>query len=168
MQEKQRAMTAFDWGICVLLALIAIAAAYFALRTRGDQGQKHATVTYTVRIAGTDASLLTDASMIAAGDAVFSENGTLPLGTVTRVQTAPHRRAVVRDGEIILTDVPQRIDLDVTVSGMGSYTSGRGWRISEVRVAAGETGSFCIGGYYAARATVIDVSVSENSGNGAR
>ncbi|MBQ8310603.1 MAG: DUF4330 family protein [Clostridia bacterium] len=163
-KHTRHGMTAVDWLLCALLAAGAMTLTWYALRARGADA-KTATVSYTVRIAGADATLFDASPTISPGDAIFSENGTLPLGTVTELHTRPHRRTVVRDGEIQLADVPQRIDIDVTVSATGSYTAGLGWRISEIRIAAGEMGSFHIGAYYATQAEIIGVTVREASGN---
>jgi len=156
--SARRTITLIDWLLCALLAVGALTLGWYALRTRGTDA--HTTpIVYTVRITAADATLFsTDAAPIAQGDAVFSENGTAPLGTVASVRIAPHKRAVVRDGQLIFSEMPDRMDIDVTVRASAMQTEGLGLRVSDVRIAAGEVGSFRIGSYYAAQAIVVHVT----------
>lgn len=162
MQEKKRFITAFDITVCAIAALFVIGAAYFILRAR-TQERISAPLSYTVRIVGVPTNLIDTSSLITAGDSVFSENGTLPLGSVEKVETQPHRKAVVQNGVIVLREVPDLIDIDVTVDAIGFYGTGYGWRVSDVRIAAGAQGTFRIGRYYAANATILAITLQKGA-----
>ena len=162
MQEKKRIITAFDITVCAIAALFVIGVAYFILREHTRE-RISAPLSYTVRIFGVPTNLIDTSALIIAGDSVFSENGTLPLGNVKKINVQPHRKAVVQNGVIVLAEVPDLIDIDVTVDAIGFYGTGQGWRVSDVRIAAGAQGTFRIGRYYAANATILAVTVQKEA-----
>ena len=162
MSQKKRTMTAFDWSAFALAVIFFIGAAYLTLR-ESTPDRAGAGLSYTVRIRNINTGQFDPATLIEIGDAVFSENGTLPLGAVREVNVLPHREAVVQDGSAVFTEVPERIDLDVTVSAVGTYSQGLGWRVSEVRIAAGTVCTLRIGDYYAADATVLALRIEEEA-----
>ena len=70
------------------------------------------------------------------------------------------RAALDRD-KVVFVAHPDRVDVDVTVRASGVARDGDGLRVSDIRIAAGASGGFRIGGYYAAQATVVFVDVEE-------
>ena len=160
MNQKKHSITAFDWTVCALALLFAVGILYFAFGVRSAE-RTAAPISYTVRIRCVSTALYDASSLIGIGNSVLSSNGTLPLGTVREVTVLPHRKAVVKNSKVILAEVPEYVDVDVTVDAVGTYVPGLGWRVSEIRIAAGERGDFHIGGYYAAGATLLSIKIQK-------
>ena len=158
MKQKKLSASAFDLAVGALTVLLVIAAVVFSLHTRAPE-RTAAPLSYTVRILGVSTAMYDVASVIVPEDGVFSGNGTLPLGTVRQVSILQHRKAVAENGAVVLADVPELVDIDVTVDAVGTYAAGLGWRVSDVRLAAGDVGDFHVGGYYAANALLLSVAV---------
>lgn len=158
-------LSVLDW---ILLALLCVAVfvgvAFFVSGRIGEKAEER-TFLYTVRLEGIevgDAVGGTDlVSLIPVGCSVYSENGTAPLGIVTQVTVTPHMRAALDRDKVVFVAHPDRVDVDVIVRASGVARDGDGLRVSDIRIAAGASGGFRIGGYYAAQATVVFVDVEE-------
>jgi hypothetical protein len=70
----------------------------------------------------------------------------------------------VKNGEVVYAEVPNRYDLFVTVEAEGSFRTGDGFRVQDIRIAAGESGSFRVGGYFASGAVVVFAEGGEQNG----
>ena len=149
-----------DWVILALLfVLIFGGGTWYLLRQRGRSGEER-TVYYTVRIYDVERTLASEErldALIPRGCAVFSENGTARLGFAESASILSKRVAGVRDGEVVFAISPDLVDIDVRVRCTCVWREGDGLRADDVRIAAGESGTFRFGGFYAARATVISV-----------
>lgn len=158
MSEEGRGkrLGVLDWCILGLITACLVGGAvwYFG-RGLGESGDRR-TVYYTVRIYDVDRTLW-ETERFGGGDAVFSENGTLCLGSVTEITTAPQRVAGVQNGEVVIAESPRFISVDVRIRGECVVKAGEGVRCDGVRIAAGESGAFRIGGFFASRARVISV-----------
>ena len=152
--------TFVDWLLLLLSAALVISAgAYFVRRRRAVQPTQ--TIRYTVAVSNVSVALAEVnggwETLIAKGDRVTSANGTTVLGRVEKIEVRPAQIAGVREGALVWLDALDTVDLLVDVVGEGISQSGDGIRIRDIRIAAGSTGAFRIGGFYAERATVIFV-----------
>ncbi len=151
-------MSALDWGILALIVLLLGVAAVWYFQ-RGSGAGETREIRYTVRVSGVDVEGAESEFLpIGRGDTVRSENGTLELGYIESVAVRQSRTAAISKGEIVFSEVPGRVDVDVSVRGTALYLEGDGLRVSDVRIAAGVKGDFRLGGYYAKGATVIFVT----------
>ncbi len=144
------------WILAV--AVVLVLAFIFLLPAKGEK-EDTCRVRYVLRVHGVDSALLAESSeeLIRAGATVRTENGTAVLGHVEAVTVSSQKQATVRDGVLIFTEVPDKLVIEVAVSGEGVAREGQGLRISDVRMAAGSVGTFRLGSYYATHASVIFV-----------
>ena len=63
----------------------------------------------------------------------------------------------MRDGRVVFTEVPDRVQLVVTVKANAVVRDGDGLRVGDIRIAADGMGDFRIGGYLAEGARVLSV-----------
>ncbi len=143
--RKQR-LSFVDWLILGAVLLALLGGIWALRRMRGDTGET-IRIRYTVRLSAVAGDESFDAVQI--GDAVTSENGTAPLGTVTEITVRPHLTPSVKSGQVVFVERPGRVDIDLTVTGDGTQREGDGMRLSDIRIAAGIAGGFRFGAYYA-------------------
>ena len=158
MSEEGRGkrLGGLDWCILGLITACLVGGAvwYFG-RGLGESGETR-TVYYTVRIYDVDRTFW-EREHFARGEEVFSENGTLRLGRVAEIATSPQRVAGAQNGEVVIAESPHFIFVDVRIVGECVVKAGDGIRCDGVRIAAGESGAFRIGGFFASHARVISV-----------
>jgi hypothetical protein len=153
----QKRLTLLDWmllGGTFLALLIGIPLwLYSGGEAEGVQ------IRYTVCISGVQSSFLEEAGeigeLIPVGSAVGSERGTALLGAVETVEKRPHIRPVVKEGKVDFEADPHRLDVYITVLGDAKEREGDGFRIGDIRISAGERGSFRFGGFYASDGLVL-------------
>lgn len=87
--------------------------------------------------------------------AVTNGSGTATLGRVVTVEVTPSEIPSVVGDKIVMIESTERFNATVTVIGQGSDGGADGLRILSHRIAAECTGSFRIGGCYAANARII-------------
>jgi len=148
-----------DW-VLLLLALSVFCLAGYLILQRRDAALPTETVQYTLCVSGVRKQFLDEPgweALFPVGMAVTSANATADLGRIIAVEKRPTRVCSVLNAKLIWADALDREDLFITVKGRGVCKSGDGIRLSDIRIAAGERGSFRIGNYYAEQATVISV-----------
>ena len=149
-----------DW-ILLLLAVFLVfsAGAYLARQRRTVQATRK--IHYTICISGVNTKFGeangTWETLLPNGARVTSGNGTATLGRVKGIAVHPSVVASVEEGEFVWIEASDAVDLFVEIVGDGVVKYGDGIRMQDVRIAAGSTGDFRIGGYYAQKATVIFV-----------
>ena len=152
--ERTRRIGVLDICILFLLVLLVVGGIFlYAWRRGGDTGE-WIVVRYTVRVYDLEEALLGEGAL-EEGDAVFTANGSTQLGFVESVELRPQRTAAVRDGEVVLSESPTYVCADVRVRCLASVKAGDGIRCEGVRIVAGESGVYRMGGLLASRATVI-------------
>lgn len=158
LEEKRRPVWV-DWLILALILLVILTAAHYVMQRRRAVVPT-VSVSYTVLLSGVDVSFVSDGDwteLIPIGSAVTSQNGTAHLGNVTSVSQRTHLQATVRDGGVVFAEMPALADLTVTVRAEATEKEGDGLRVSDIRIAAGETGDFRLGSFLASGAKVISV-----------
>lgn len=160
--DAGRSFSALD-AFWILLGAAVLILLLVGLLPFGGSAATEREVRYVVRVRDVDPSVLGTHPevLIPAGASVRNENGTAVLGSVESVCVREQMRATVRDGQIVSVEDPAYRILEVTVWGSGSVKEGDGVRIGDVRIAAGSVGSFRLGGYYAAHASVVSVVLEE-------
>lgn len=157
--KKERRFVWIDWLLLILFAAAILFGARFLMRRR-DAAQPTAEILYTVCLYAYDSTLSETGdwnSLIPNGAVVSNAMGTAEMGRVTEVTVRQHRTATVRDGEVVMTEVPNRVDLLISVRATATETAGDGFRVKDIRIAAGGTGDFRIGSLYADGARIVSV-----------
>ena len=158
-ETRRGRLLPIDWLLLTALAAGVLLGVYMiGQRRRADAPTVE--IRYTVCLRSVDAAQGVDGdlrTLIPNGSSVTNETGTAALGSVTGVWVRPHRTAVARDGEIVMAEVPDRVDLFVSVRAWATAKVGDGLRVSDIRIAAGRAGDFRIGSLYAGGAEVVAV-----------
>jgi len=161
--RSQKRVTWVD--LLILLAVILLIGGGGLILWRGTRAVPAVKVNYILcqkGVSAPDEEWLT--AQIQTGGVVFSENGTAHLGRVTGVEVRPTKAPCVKNGEVVYAAVPNKYDLFVTVEAEGSFRAGDGFRVQDIRIAAGESGSFRVSGYFASGAVVVFVEGGEQNG----
>ncbi|MBE6589297.1 MAG: DUF4330 family protein [Ruminococcaceae bacterium] len=160
-RERVGGLNGLDWCILLLIAAVLVGALFWYLFRGRDMGEERE-IRYTVRVFNVDTSQTDEEtlrSLISVGSTVYSENGTAVLGSVETVTFSTRRIAAVRDGSVIFTEDKGHTNVDVTVRAMANAKVGDGLRVHDLRIAAGMSGGFRMGGFCAQNASVISVEV---------
>ena len=97
------------------------------------------------------------------GATVTTANGTATLGKVLAVEARPTLVESISKGKITWIESESSDDLFLTVAAKAKIKDGDGIRVSDIRIAAGEKGSFRIGKFYVGDASVISVVRKEQN-----
>lgn len=158
MEQGRRHLKAyfsvFDW---VLLGIVAVAIAlgsWAILSAKQNEAEK-IEIRYRILLEGVPFDLAESWKTVSKGSEVTNGRGTAQLGRVEAVEVTPGRKPFVRDGEIVMLESPDTVDVTVTVIGYGSMEKKDGMRILSHRIAAGCNGDFRVGACYAPAATII-------------
>ena len=144
-----------DWLLLGLILLGLLLGAWYLWRQSRGAGER-VELTVLLRLPAVERSLLESADgLFAAGSAVRNGNGTAVLGTVREVRVRERLLPAVREGGLVWAPDPQLADLEVTVRMTAQRQAGNGLRVQDLRIAAGGTGSFCLGNYFAAAAEIV-------------
>lgn len=157
--HAQHGLRPIDWLLLAVLAAGILLGVYL-IRQRGQAAEPTVEILYTVRLSSVDAAQTENgdfSTLIPSGASVTNETGTVSLGKVTEVRVRPHRTAAVRDGKVVMADVPDRVDLFISVRAWATAKTGDGLRVGDIRIAAGRAGDFRIGSFYAGGAEVVAV-----------
>ena len=144
-----------DWSLLLLLVGVIVGGVwYWILHTRAaDSTEK---IEYVLKISGVREQYAAENggwdALIVQGSQVTTANGTATLGTVIAVESRAHIEPGVRDGAVVFVECAGLCDLYVTVQGYGTSRVGDG-----IRIAAGGSGDFRIGLFYAPNAAMISV-----------
>lgn len=161
MEHKKhtvRRFTVVDLALLILLFLILLGGGGILLG-RYLQQPPQTRVTYTLLARGLEGDV--PASAISVGDAVYSENGSAPMGQVRALSVRAHPQPVWDGERVVIEESDDRFDLFVTVEALGQRTQTMGVRVSDIRLAAGGVGAFCVGSVYLFRAEILSVEVEE-------
>lgn len=148
-----------DWVLLVLgVSLLLLGGRY--IRERQNVAQPAVSVEYLLCLPAVETNALDGGieGLISSDASVTTANGTASLGKVRRVWSEAHVTPTVKDGAIVFTEVPNRVDLYVSVAANAVLREGDGLRVSDIRIAAGCSGDFRIGNYLANGARVVSVS----------
>lgn len=96
---------------------------------------------------------------IRVGDTVRNENGTVRMGQVTDVRKRPHRELILLDGQAVYAEIKGQYETELTVRMRAEDRPDDGIRVGDIRVRAGEKGSYRVGSVFVAGAEVISVSL---------
>ena len=155
----------FGWVDLIILLLVAILvfAGVWYWKGRSLRDREQQSIRYTLSVPLEDAVLVgeVEKDTTFVGSTVMNQNGTAELGQVLSVRMRPIVQAVVLNGAVEFVSVPNRVELLVEIRALASAKQGDGYRINEIRLAAGKRGDFRIGGLFAAGATVISVETEE-------
>ena len=147
-----------DWLLLFLVGSVIFAGVYY-WRTSQNREETLQPITYTLMVSNLDATLGERGwdGVIPIGSTVLNQNGTMELGRVVSVQARPAIQAVAERQAVQFVEVPNRVELVITVFANASFQAGDGFRVRDIRIAAGKHGDFRIGGLFAANASVISV-----------
>lgn len=149
-----------DLIVLVFVVALVLGGAYrfYGIRQNGDIFQQEGDA---VLIKGRvfDVSQYT-ADVINKGDIVIDTAVQIPFGEITAVEVVPHRRLVdTAEGEVVLSEVPERFDLILSIKGM-ARVSAYAIRIASHDVRVGSR--IVLGGReYMIATTILQVEVQE-------
>lgn len=156
--EKKRGFVWVDW---LILFAVLLGGGVAAWRVRHSVRAAKPSQAIVYRLAfSADGDLEWDRFM-SDGATVASANGTAVLGEIAGVEKRPLRTAVVRDGRVVFVEVPDRVQLVVTVRAAAVAREGDGLRVGDIRIAADGVGDFRVGGYLAEGARILSVQREE-------
>lgn len=159
----QKRLTLPDWlllGGAFLALLIGI-----PLWLYGGSGGSPVEIRYTVCISGLESTRPEEIEeiekLIPAGASVGAGKGEALLGIVEAVERRPHVLPAVRKGAVEFVVDPYRWDVYVSVLGNGQERWGDGVRVGDIRISAGEKGSFRFGGLYVPEGLILTLEIVE-------
>lgn len=153
-----------DWLLLLFLTAAILLGARFWMRRR-DAAEPTTQILYTVCLYTCDAALSETgdwSSLIPYGTTVTNAMGTAELGSVSGVTVRNSRTVAVKKGEVVTVEIPERVDLLITVRASATQKTGDGLRVNDIRIAAGGKGDFRIGELYADGASIISVEKRED------
>ena len=161
-KERKTRLSGVDWAIILFTLLLVVGGAFFAYRF--FIGTENAiTISYRICLSalpGEDSGG-SWRNRLTVGAPVYSENGTAFLGNLTAVEIREHKDVMLLENEIKTVTVPQKYDVLVTVKAQATLQAGNGFRVSDIRIAAGGIGTFRIGSYLARYAKIYSVRAGE-------
>ena len=164
-RTERKRLNLLDWILLALILLgILLAVWYFWQHRRA--AREGVELVVVMRIPAVERSFLSQSGgePFAAGSVVRSENGTSALGVVQSVSLREHMTALVRDGALLWEADPYLCDIEVTVHMNALRQGSHGLRVHDLRIAAGGSGTFRFGGWFAAGTEIISVEVLGNEG----
>lgn len=160
--NHDRRLRTGDWIILVLAVLICLGAiGYYLYSEREAPAVHEISCVFLISAVERSAWESGGADRIAVGDRLRSENGTVVLGTVEKIEPKEHVRATVRKGKPMWESHPYLIDLEITVRMQVTERAGDGLRAGDLRMAAGGKGNYRFGQYLtSAELVALEESVS--------
>lgn len=149
-----------DWLLLLAFAVILFFGVRYLLQQR-QHAKADVLTEYVICLSCRD-RLLADENggwnaLIPNGALVSRANGTADMGYVTSLEVRAHRVAAVREKKLVFIEREGFSDLYITVRGLAVRSEGDCLRIGDIRIAAGETGDFLVGSFFAGNATVVSV-----------
>ena len=155
--EKRR-LVWVDWVLLFLLTGAILLGGFFVYGRRRAVAPT-ATVLYILRVSDLPVEAAADAGgfseLIPIGSSVQNSAATATLGRVASLSVRPHVQFTEKDGESLFFQSPDRVDLYVTVRAQALEKAGDGYRVSDIRIAAGDSGDYHIGGFFSSAQTVF-------------
>lgn len=161
VEEKKRKKWNVMDLLLILVAIGAMLALLFYIQYRKGEEEDAVGIRCLLRIRGVDTRLFDahEGNLIPVGSVVRNENATVRMGTVRGVTVLEHKRWVWRNGEAVAVTEGGLTDLEIEVRMQGHPKGKDGWRVKDLRVAAGGRGSFRLGNYYATNVEILAVEV---------
>ena len=160
-KEESKRLHAADWILIVLvLAALVLPGIYVVWHRNGVGETVELRCLVCVRAVEDSLLELHEGGLIRKGALVMNGNGTAVLGVVESVEIREHGKPVLRDDVPVWETVSGVSDLEITVRMTGVRREGDGVRVKDLRMAAGGSGSFRFGGYYAEKAEILSVEVT--------
>lgn len=159
VNERDRRMTVVDWIILLLVAALLFSVSAFWYWRSARESEK-GEVVYTISARGVSGEWMRDGAFVSVGDSVYSENGTAHLGRVTEVDAVPHVMAGALEGRVIFFEREGVFDLHISVRAQATFSEENGVRVSGVRIAAGESGTYRVGDLCLSHAEIAFVALS--------
>ena len=157
-EQKSARLLWVDWLILAVAAMLAVLALLGWKQSRQNAAQT-LPITYTLCLSGVDIAYLDGGidALIPIGCRVMNANGTAEMGAVVAVWSRPTTEPVALEGAVAFVARTDRVDLLVRVRATASETHGDGFRVQDIRISAGKSGDFRIGGYYAPMSLIVRV-----------
>ena len=159
-KKRRRGLIWVDWALLLLIfGIIGVGVWYW--KEHRSAAEATVEIEYVLRISGVNEQFAAEnggwESLIPSGSRVTTANTTATLGSVVAVTRHDHREASLRGREIVFVARDGVCDLEITVVGVGVARKGDGLRIHDIRIAAGSTGDFRIGAFYAPVSAIVSV-----------
>lgn len=147
-----------DWILLFLLTGAILLVGFFVY-SRKKAVTPTVSVSYILQVSNVPAEAAERAGgfseLITVGSLVQNSTATATLGRVAELSVRPHVKFTEKDGSSLLFYSPDRVDLYVTVHAEALEKAGDGYRVSDIRIAAGDSGEYHIGGFFAPAQTVF-------------
>lgn len=168
--EKKRRGLRYWVADAVLLFLLGtvLLVAWYAFGASAASEEDLRSIEYVIRAEGVDSEILLGEEKneirIKNGDTVTDRRGVSLLGKVVDIRVAPSKYPTVINGAVAFAEHPKTVTLYLTVRADARPETGRGLRVSDLRIASGSVGDFRIGSFYVegAKITVVRMAVNEN------
>ncbi len=159
-KRHRRGLIWVDWALLALL-FGALGIGIWYWNEHRSAAEPTVEIEYVLRISGVNEQFSAEnggwARLIPSGAEVTTANATATLGRVVEVVRRDHREASLRGRDIVFTARDDLCDLEITVVGIGVARNGDGIRIHDIRIAAGSTGDFRVGSFYAPNSAIVSV-----------
>ena len=150
MKREKMRFGFFDWCILTLAAVL-LAVGAFLFWKRGDAAVPTVEVECLLRLPASNQSLV-----IAVGDEVRNENGTIAFGKVTSISERPQTTVFLKEGEPVYEAVEGMKETELTVRMTAEKTTD--YRVDDIRICAGSSRAYRIGSSYVANVRMIRLS----------
>jgi len=145
----------------MILVLIVglVTLALWGWRERKDNAAQTRQITYTLCIYDMENAYFQNGieSVLPIGCSVMNANGTAVMGEVVAVWKRPTVEPLVKNKSLFFGERSDRSDLFVRVRANASERVGDGFRVQDIRISAGKSGDFRMGGFFAPGALITAV-----------
>ena len=147
----------------ILVALCGVGLGLWYLQGNAEEVERTVQVRYAIRMPATNAAQLPDLEewSLRENGKVTDGSGRRSMGEVMKIELRPQQAWTVRDGAVLATEVPGKAVPVITVRAEARLIGERELRIEELRLAAGMTGEFIVGGFLVRNGEILWVEVEE-------